>query len=220
MKHPLPHANVPIVPGNWHQFPDPADWPWPELPPLRPFLLAEGSGPAREQTTVRLCHDGSMLYVHFSCEDSDIWGTYTERDEPIYDEEVVELFIAPGLVDPVDYLELEVSPNGVLLDVRIHNPTGLRADMTADFAWDCPGIRWHAQRDDANNRWQAMLAMPLVELAGSDKMPSQWRANFYRIERPRDGADEFSCWSPVLVEPADFHTPSRFGTLELVGLSR
>lgn len=219
MHHPLPHAAVPLLPAAWDQEIDLVDWHWSELPALPLFTLADGSRPATWQTTVRLCHDRSTLYVHFIAEDHDIWGTYTERDEPIYDEEVVELFIAPGLADPVDYLELEVSPNGVLLDVRIHNPTGLRADMVADFDWDCPGIRWHALRDDDNNGWQAILAMPLAELAGSEEIPTQWRANFYRIERPRDGADEFSCWSPVLVEPADFHTPSRFGTLELVGLS-
>ena len=42
--------------------------------------------------------------------------------------------------------------------------------------------------------------------------------NFYRIDRPRDGSKaEFSCWSPTLETPANFHLPARFGLLHILG---
>ena len=214
MTPPLPHITVPAKPAHWPADAAPHTWPWTELAPLPPFLLADGSGPAQQQTAARLCHADGVLHVHFDCADRDIWGTYTRRDEPIYDEEAVELFIGAGAADPVDYFEFEVSPNGVLLDTTIHNPTSLRADMQADFAWDCPGIQWHAARDDTRQRWQAWLSVPLASLVDGP-LPSQWRANLYRIERPRDGAAEFSCWSPTLTVRADFHKPARFGFLDL-----
>ncbi len=91
------------------------------------------------------------------------------------------------------------------------------ADMQVDFGWNCPGLHWQATRDDENHTWQAMLGLPLAELTVERVLPAQWRANFYRIERPREGADEFSCWSPTLAEPADFHRPARFGLIELLG---
>lgn len=188
---------------------------WSEVPRLPPFMLADGSGPAAQQTTARLCRDADALYVRFDCDDRDIWGTYARRDEPIYDEEVVEVFIAPGAGDPTRYLEFEVSPNGVLLDARVYNPTSTRADLQVDVDWICPGIRWAAGRDDAVNHWWAALAIPWVAVAEDAHVPEICRANFYRIERPRNEAPEYSCWSPTLTEPADFHKPRRFGLLEL-----
>jgi hypothetical protein len=46
-------------------------------------------------------------------------------------------------------------------------------------------------------------------------IPTAWRANFYRIERPHLSDPEFSCWSPTHTEPASFHRPSHFGLLYL-----
>ena len=215
MARPLPQSNVLPRPDAWSSSGDPAVWPWHELAPLSPFILADGTAPASQQTTVRLCHADATLYVHFECEDTDIWGTYTQRDDPIYDEEVVEIFLAAGDADPIDYFELEVSPNGVLLDACIHNPTSTRDALRADMSWGYAGLRWQAMRDDDKNCWSVVMTLPLGELVAGP-VPARWRANFYRIERPRQKDDEFSCWSPTLAIPADFHKPARFGFLALV----
>ena len=182
--------------------------PW-EAIPSESLVLADGSGAPEQATTIRLCWDDEALHVRFDCEDRDAWGTFKERDDPLWQEEVVEVFLAPGEEDPVHYMEIEVSPLGVLFDARIHNPTGLRADMTADLAWDCPGIRWQVGRGLERQDWWAELSIPW------EKPSRIWRANFYRVERPRDGDPEFTCWSPTLTNPADFHKPARFGLLEL-----
>jgi hypothetical protein len=189
--------------------------PWGEILALPPFRLADGSGPAIQQTQVRLRRDDLALHVRFDCEDRDAWGTYRQRNDPIYQEEAVEVFLAPGEADPVRYCEFEVSPLGTLFDAVIHNPTSLRADMTGDPAWDCPGLRWAAGSGAARQDWWAELSIPWEALSPSSEPPRIWRANFYRIERPRDGEPEFSGWSPTLTRPADFHKPARFGFLEL-----
>jgi len=178
-------------------------------------MLADGSGPAVQQTRVRLCWDEAAFHVRFDCEDRDAWGTYRQRDDPIYEEEAVEIFLAPGEADPVRYFELEVSPLGVVFDARIHNPTSRRADMTGDPTWNCPGLRWAAGSGSVRQDWWAVLSIPWHGVAPPGELPRIWRANFYRIERPRDGEPEFSCWSPTLTRPADFHKPARFGFLEL-----
>jgi len=207
---PLPQLLLPPAPPNWNPFDS-----WRTLPLLPPFLLADGSSAARQQTAVRLCYDSTALYVRFDCTDRDIWGTFTQRDDPIYDEEVVEVFLAPGPDTPTHYAEIEVSPNGVLFDAWVSNPTGDRAQMAVDTAWDWPGIVWQAGQERRENRWWAVLVLPWAGILPGGDLPNQWRANFYRIERPRDAAPEFSCWSPTLTEPADFHKPARFGTLRL-----
>jgi Carbohydrate-binding family 9 len=209
----VPHSTVPPAPGAALDLDDTDAWD--KVARLPPFILADGSGPAVQQTVVRVCRDAAALYVRFDCEDRDIWGTYTQRDDPIYDEEVVEMFIAPGARGPVHYLEFEVSPDGVLLDARVYNPTSTRADLQVEVEWLCPGVRWAAGRDDAAHHWWAALAVPWAAVAPDARPPELCRANFYRIERPRGDAPEYSCWSPTLTEPADFHKPQRFGLLVL-----
>ena len=188
---------------------------WERIAAVRPFLLVDGSGEALQRTELRICHDPRSLYVRFECSDRDIWGTWSRRDDPIYQEEAVEVFLAPGEDDPADYFEFEVSPMGVLFDATVHNRAGKRADMRTDPRWDCPGIEWNAVVDREARTWRAHLAIPWASISQGGGTPSGWRANFCRIERPRGGSPEFSCWSPTLTDPPDFHKPARFGRLVL-----
>jgi hypothetical protein len=215
MSQTLPRHLVLHKPAHWPNDPLVATWPWPELAPLPPLRLADGSGPAQQQTTVRLCYDAAALYLRFDCQDDDIWGTYGHRDDPIYDEEVVELFLGPGQADLTRYFEIEISPNGVLFDAAIYNPTSQRSELEIDTGWDGPGLAWQAGRADEANHWWATLTIPWAAVSPSPSPARLWRANFYRIERPRHGQTEFSCWSPTMTEPADFHKPAYFGYLEL-----
>ena len=210
----LPHLRVPRAPESWDRQASLETWDWERVPTLPPFTLADGSGPAAQQTAARLCYDRHALYLRFDCDDRDIWGTYSQRDDPIYEEEVVELFISPGAETPTHYYEIEISPCGVLFDALIANPTSLRADLKLDTSLN-PPLRWQAGIDEAAKRWWAVLVVPWTAIAPAGELPKIWRANFFRIERPRDGAPEFSCWSPTLTEPADFHKPAYFGTLSL-----
>lgn len=211
----LPTYHVSRLPQNWDTQAAPTAWPWADLPALPPFTLANGSGPAAQQTTARVGYDSQALYVRFDCDDHDIWGNYAQRDDPIYDEEVVELFIAPGSANPVHYFEFEVSPNGVLLDAKVYNPTSQRTELEVDTGWDCPNLRWQAGRNDAAGHWWAVLVVPWAAIAPPGELPQIWRANLYRIERPGNDEPEFSCWSPTMTNPADFHKPARFGALIL-----
>src|SRR5215208_4443350 len=184
--------------------------PWDALPSLPPFVLADASAPAAQGTAVRLAWSASHLHVRFDCADLDAWGTLTRRDDPLYTEECVEVFLAPGAADPAAYFELEVSPLGTLFDARIDNPDSRRDTMRADLSWDCPGLAWAAGRSGRGEDWWAELALPFAALSGPggpEGPPRVWRANFYRIERPRGGTPEFSCWSPTLASPPDFHQP-------------
>lgn len=211
----LPTWTVARRPSSWTNDAVYSSWPWQTITPLPPFILADGSGPARDQTSVRLAYDDEALYVRFDCDDRDIWGEATARDSKIFDEEVVELFIAPGVDTPVDYYEFEVSPLGTLLDLNLHSPDGDRRTMQGNFGWDCPGLRWRAERYDADNHWRAYLVVPWRSIGAPTQLPTTWRANFYRIERPRGAAPEFSAWSPTMSDPPDYHRPAYFGTLLL-----
>lgn len=190
---------------------------WAGLSPQHLRDATDGGTP-RWWTRVWCAADAERLYVRFGCQDPDPWGTYEDRDDPLYEEEVVELFVAPGDASPRRYAEFEVSPRGVVFDALVDNPSGDRKHMSVDADWDCPGLESRTGRLEANDGWWVILSVPWASLMADDEKgpPGVWRANFYRIERPRGaGSDtpEFSAWSPTLRQPADFHVPERFGRL-------
>jgi hypothetical protein len=185
---------------------------WSRLPALALRRAQDGASPA-QPTAVRIAHDGSGFLLRFDCVDRDIWGTHTLRDAPLWEEEVVEFFVAPGEDDPTDYVEIEVNPLGAIFDARVSNPHGRRDSMRVDAGWNAAGLTAGVKRP-ASDTWRAELVIPWRDLCDGAP-PRIWRANLFRIERPRDGKDEYSCWSPTFADPPDFHRPAAFGRLVL-----
>lgn len=190
---------------------------WQIAEPTSPFIVADGSHPAERQTTARAVWDDRCLYVAFECVDPDVWGTYTKRGDPVYQEEVVEVFITPHPTDLRVHTALELSPRNVLWISR-HTLTPGQAP-TAERNWDAPGIRTRTHvrgtlddRTDRDEGWSAELAIAYSELGASCPQPGDvWRINFFRIDRTP--TPEFSSWSPTLTTPPAFHVPERFGLL-------
>jgi hypothetical protein len=188
---------------------------------IAPAVLTPATGEAQhvQRTEVRACWTTGWLYLAFDCADRDVWGTYCVRDEPLYEEEVVEAFLSPT-GDLARYVELEVSPHNVVFDARVFSPELKRSSMTVDRGWDLPGLVTAVQvrgtldrRDDVDEGWSVEIAIPFAGLpeAREPTPGTEWRANFYRIDRA--DPPEFTAWSPTLVRPADFHVPARFGIL-------
>ncbi|MEM7050983.1 MAG: carbohydrate-binding family 9-like protein [Acidobacteriota bacterium] len=217
----VPVWEVRPAPESWGPTalgPDPV---WRTVAPLPPFELADGSGPAKEQTSVRLVWDPEALWIRFDCEDKDAWSTFQRRDDPLWEEEAVEVFLAAGEDVPKRYFELQISPLGVLFDAVVDNPRGDRRGMVTDPAWDCEGIHWAAGPAALRQDWWAVVRLPWSGLLPANQpRPSIWRANFFRIERPRRRPDELSAWSSPGTDPPDFHRPERFGSLRLVAPDR
>jgi len=197
---------------------DPA---WENILSIRGFMLSDGSGPATRQTEVRMCWDERYLYLAFGCYDPDIWGTMLNRDDHIWEEEVVEAFIDPDS-DLERYYEFQTSPRGVMTDLLIHNVSGSNKRMKGDITWNCEGWLVGVQvdgtlddRTDVDKGWTVEWAIPFASIPGAPNTPPKdgdtWRMNFYRIDRTP--APEHSCWSPTLAVPPDYHIPSRFGTI-------
>jgi cellulose/xylan binding protein with CBM9 domain len=172
----------------------------------------DGAAP-RLPTAVRTgVRDGALL-IRFDGRDRGVVATLTQRDAPLWKEDVFEVFLSPR-DPPLVYYEFEVNPLGALFDARVESPDGRRATMRVDVSWNCPGFSARVRRRE--NRWSALLAIPLAPMGGDDVV--LWRANFYRIDRGE--IDEYTAWSPTGADPPDFHVPARFGYLEMPTVSR
>ncbi|HKA35620.1 MAG TPA: carbohydrate-binding family 9-like protein [Thermoanaerobaculia bacterium] len=166
-----------------------------------------GSTP-RLSTAVRVGVRGGALLVRFDGKDDGCVATLTRRDDPLWKEDVFEVFLSP-LDPPAVYYEFEVNPLGALFDARVESREGRRATMRADVSWDCPGFSARVRRRAA--RWSALLKIPLAPMGG--ERSDTWRANFFRIDRGE--TDEYTAWSPTMADPPDFHVPAKFGYLVL-----
>src|SRR6266496_789464 len=177
------------------------------LPALQMRDARDGKAP-RLATAVRLGIRGGLLLVRFDGRDAGFVATLKKRDDPLWTEDVFEVFLSAE-DPPRVYYEFEVNPLGALFDARVESPEGRRETMRVDVGWNCPGFSARVRRRE--DRWSALLTIPLAPMGGESA--TAWRANFYRIDRGE--RDEYSAWSPTLADPPDFHVPERFGYLQL-----
>jgi hypothetical protein len=175
---------------------------------VRPMQLRENTrGVEPDQSTAfRIGWDAHDLRVLFECQDTHIVATRTNRDEPLYEEEVVEVFLDP-VGDGAGYFEFELNPLNAVLDLTLRR-TG--AGWRKDVRWNCEGLRTAIKRTGAG--WNAELAIPLRNISVDPVRPGvTWRANFFRIDRPDSKPRELSAWSPTL--HGTFHDPQAFGAI-------
>jgi len=185
---------------------DPQLEPWSTLKPLA--LKANTPGETLIQATALwVGWDNEALHVLFVAEDTQPWATLTERDAPLYKEEVCEVFLDPES-DGLGYFELEVNPNNAVLDACMRR---VRNGFRKDFRWRCDGLQTAARIFPGG--WAAELRIPFASICNQTPEPgTRWRANFTRIDRPTGQPRELSAWSPT--GRAQFHIPERFGVLE------
>jgi hypothetical protein len=189
-------------------------WNVPGAVDLFPLVRATDGLPPRSATFIALYRDDDHLHALFIGDDDHVVATHLEHDAPLYEEDVVEVFIAPD--DPRVYFELEVNPLGTTFDARIESPDGVRSTMKTELGWNCDGLFAAVLRDVDRGRSSAtfatLLRIPFASLGRTPASGDVWRANFFRIDRHPQG-DEFTAWQPTLKTPADFHVAAAFGTL-------
>ena len=152
---------------------------WRHAPASPPFVDIVTGAPAWFDTRVRLLWDDRNLYFGFTAEETDVWGTLTERDSKIYEENDLEIFVA----GPDAYYEFEISACNIIYEVfwiwkDAHKPDGHwwgrpefdtekqrilvldgvgghvhpRGERWGFLDWDCPGLRHAVHVDGTLNK--------------------------------------------------------------------
>ena len=181
-------------------------------------------GPSATTTRFRAIWSDEGLVLRFDVVDPSPWHTMTRRDEHLWDEEVVEIFLDLDRSGR-DYYELEVSPANVVCDLRMISPW---PDKKGDIDWNLAGLetRVHALGGAGGTPgwtttaflpWRGLRALPSAgKVALPPKPGDAWRFNVFRIERPGGkGSPEkdavFAAWSPPSVP--SFHDAGAFRDL-------
>jgi hypothetical protein len=188
-------------------------------------------GPAAYPTRFRALWSGEGLFLRFDVTDPSPWHTMTRKDEHLWDEEVVEIFLDPDRSGR-DYYELEVNPANVVCDLRMISPW---PDKKGDIDWNLAGLETRVRPLEKGGAvsgftvtallpWRGLRGLPSAgRVAVPPKPGDAWRFNVFRIKRPGGKANPekdavFAAWSPPSV--ASFHDASAFRDFVFAGVAR
>jgi hypothetical protein len=174
---------------------------WAVAPWTEDFIDIEG--PTRPQphlrTRAKVLWDDRALWIGAELEEPHVWGTLTERDAVIYQDDDFEVFIDPD-GDTHGYYELEINALGTEWDLLLIRP--YRDGGPAIHAWDIPGLRSAVhvsgtvnEPADRDSGWSVEIAIPWTGLAEATDVPvppragDRWRVNFSRVDWPVDVRD-------------------------------
>ncbi|HWN08626.1 MAG TPA: carbohydrate-binding family 9-like protein [Pyrinomonadaceae bacterium] len=187
---------------------------WAHAPIFGDFRLNLDGSPSPYKTEARALYDDVYIYFSFRSRDDNIWATMKTRDQHLWDEEVVEVFLQ---ADPqqTSYIELEVNPLGTMLDIYLLD---IRKPLRYE-SWNSQKLKWGVQvfgtvdGRDGDREWTCEIALPLEDIVTAKNRPPQagdrWRLNLYRVEqRPKP---LLLSWSPTFKD--DFHMPGAFGEI-------
>lgn len=197
---------------------DDAAWAAASPPVSLQFLWDNQTGP-KQPTLVRLLWDDQYLYVAYEAEDTDVFATLENRDDAVYREDALEIFINPRPDQLGIYYGLEINAKGVYYDYLLHDSTAFFKHFDFQGLQIAPYIDGTLnQRDDTDRGWSLEVAIPWGNFEVLSRRPqvgSVWTANLNRWDSVGQ-TRRMTIWSDPLVTRVHPHYPSRFGELHFV----
>ncbi|HVV86562.1 MAG TPA: DUF362 domain-containing protein [Kofleriaceae bacterium] len=200
-------ADAPAIDGK-------ADAIWDRAAPLT-FATDYLGAATTSSTTVRALWTGKALYLRWDLGGA---GLHTDTSRPIaaerenlYQEDCVELFLAPDPAKPRRYAEVELGPYGHFFDLLVDR-SGARAAWTSEPTWSA-GLTIGTSRDAAAHTATIEVAVAGPEVAAALAAGARLPVGLDRMEgvAPRRYLQAF----PAHTKKPNFHDPAGFGTLVL-----
>ena len=195
---------------------------WKRAAVISSFRPNDGSQSKQPVTELRLWYDDTALFLGWYCEDQSIQATLTNRDDRLWEEDVVEFFVTPDKL--TRYFEFQWSPLNTGFDGVVTNycdELGISSGYRFDPAFTAAGLKSAVQitkrrtpeTPGGTDGWQIEAAIPFADLGQATPQPGEiWRANFFRIDHGTNQPPEHSSWSPT--RSPQFHHPNCFGYIE------
>lgn len=216
---PLPEVDVPFTTERISVDGEMREAAWKQAPVLEMLFPFDSQTGAKQKTRVRLLWDDRKLYLLYECEDSDITAHFTQRDDPTYRDDAVEVFINPKPEQNELYIGFEMNARAVMYDYvyfqyrylfKRLNLEGLELSTKIDGTLNARG--------DSDRGWTLEVAIPFSELEPLGKQPQpgeRWTMNFNRWDGV-EPARRLSMWSDAGLEAITPHNAKRFGLVRFV----
>ena len=158
-------------------------------------LVGTASDRSDSRLSARALWDDGALYVAFESDPSPVPVTKRGRDEDLYNECAVEVF----LMAADGYYEIEVNPLGAVLD--LYFPDVAEQDWRAMAKYDVPGLRWAVGEAGEPGSWSARLAIPWMGVPEASRGERNGRpcvfGNLARSQMLPDGGYDLTTWTPA-----------------------
>jgi hypothetical protein len=175
---------------------------------------------AKQKTTFRILWDDANLYVAYDCEDRDIVAQFTERDDPTYRDDAVEIFLNPRPTQTGLYFGLEMNARAVLYDYLMYDSRYTMKLFNLQGVQLATHIRGTLNaRGDEDQGWTLEVAIPWTNFADiGAKRPepgASWTMNVNRWDGV-EPARRMSNWSDPQQPRPNPHVPARFGQIVFI----
>lgn len=166
--------------------------------------------------TVRVAHDGELLYLYYMVTGEVVRAANTEDFGPVWEDSCVEFFMQRE--GESGYRNFECNILGVLLSRRHESrEKGVEQRAEMPFIFRYGTICHRYQEGKQVSDWSMYLEIPKKAL-GFDLPESlsgqKIRANFYKCG-DKTPNPHFLSWNPIDLPKPNFHVPPFFGLLEL-----
>ncbi len=174
---------------------------WQKAQPLAFRLLDGGADKPKQATVAKLLATDKTLFIAVQCAETEppVTGK-RDRDDAVWEDDSVELFIKPGAEASREYYHLAVNPDGSFYDDFARDPAAWQSQLKLGTAKGKEG-------------WTIELAIPLAELGrpkDNAAAAGPWRLNLNRTRQQRgdDVPMEETALSPT--EDRSNHVPAMF----------
>lgn len=168
---------------------------WDDLPWSDDFVDITGADELkpRFRTRVKMGWDDDFFYVGAEMEEPHVWGTITERNAVMFEDNDFEVFLDPDC-DGLNYYEFEINALGSIWELSLPKPYGEGGVpvLGCNIEGLRSAVKVHGTINDPSDEdagWSVEIAFPWCGLAkyheGSDGPPSagdRWKVNFSRVQ--------------------------------------